>query len=410
VTLGLDLSFCVCVCVCASEMQVNGNGMSSADLDLDKMEDKEYEYKRLGWYIDTFESMYEAVVAQVTQVVGDDMAKSMPIAMTTSLLSTISSALPIETVISVVHSLLKQIDTIADTAIVSASNTAEYTYTTLAPTAVQGAVKEFMWAKGEFQKEFLRQTQKQQEDKDLQKSSSDTVANGNENGSEKSGNGIIPSMIPPPSVERIMTAGKRAFTAVAMKKFEYDKENKPPTDHTAALDDDLAKEEVAEKDDITIEKICVHGVWALDIDRSEPWDALLEVLGIEHRKISDKSQMRPSTQEFYHVDDEISHRIYSSSGRRRDGIEPTVFIIGAAPIKESSADGDVIQTRYYYSDGGIVQESINPEKDVTVITTRTLEDENTMVQMSVARRDGKTASVKRIFNKIEQTSNSQEDE
>ena len=48
-----------------------------------------------------------------------------------------------------------------------------------------------------------------------------------------------------------------------------------------------------------------------------------------------------------------------------------------------------------------ILQSINPEKDVVVITTRSLEDENTMVQMSVAKRDGKTASVKRIFSKVD---------
>ena len=47
-------------------------------------------------------------------------------------------------------------------------------------------------------------------------------------------------------------------------------------------------------------------------------------------------------------------------------------------------------------------QSINPEKEVTVITTRTLdpEDPTTMVQTSVAVKKDQTACVRRIFTKV----------
>ena len=105
--------------------------------------------------------------------------------------------------------------------------------------------------------------------------------------------------------------------------------------------------------------INIHGVWALDTKRSEPWDALLDILGIPHKKTFSTREMKPSTQEFTHEGDRISHCIYSSSGRPKDAA-PTIFVVGAEPTEERAAEGEAISTRYYYTEDGIVQEVRRP--------------------------------------------------
>ena len=185
---------------------------------------------------------------------------------------------------------------------------------------------------------------------------------------------------------RIISASREAFTAVVTSKDAY-------TTAVNATNAPVAFESVhTESESVTT--ISIHGMWRLDVSRSESWNALFDVLGIAKKS----TIIRPAMQEFIQEDGNICHRILSASGKPREST-PKLFTIGAHAIAERQGEGETIYTRYYFSDDGatLIQEARNPDKDVTVITSRTLEDENTMIQTSEAKKGNKHAAVKRVF-------------
>ena len=200
------------------------------------------------------------------------------------------------------------LDGAIDALIVSLTASAEVVYGSL-PQFLRTAVDQYFLAKQKFRQEF------QSALKELNVPTAQTTAGG-----------IVGSVAP--QIEKIMTASRVAFSAVL----------------------DSSAEEAGGG-----ERINIHGIWVLDTTRSEPWDALLEILGITHKKTVSSKDIKPSTQEFHHQGDMISHCIYSTSGKKKDS-EPTMFVVGADPMEEKAAEGEAISTRYYYTDDGIVQE------------------------------------------------------
>ena len=98
-------------------------------------------------------------------------------------------------------------------------------------------------------------------------------------------------------IEMFILASQVAFANVRMRK----------------VIKDIAVEETIVPDSSSSHRINVDGLWKLEPRESEPWDALLDILGIEHKKTTLTSNIKPSSQEFSQNGDRIIHKIFSEN-------------------------------------------------------------------------------------------------
>ena len=283
--------------------------------------------------------------------------------------------------------VMSLVDFWLDVVLAMAWAAAERVYASL-PRTVKLCVDEFLWARAEFEKQFekrLPRQKRQQQEHNQQRYQhrQETDAASGDDGSSSMGGGVVMDI---DNVLRIISASREAFTAVVSSKDAYT---------TTAV----ANAPVVGFEPTTSMSISIHGIWRLDVERSQTWNALFDVLGIAKKS----TVVRPAMQEFTQKDGTISHRILSASGKPREST-PKLFTIGARALAERQGNGEVIYTRYFFGDDGatLIQEACNPDKDVTVITSRTLEDNNTMIQTSEATKGNKHAAVTRVFVRVPQ--------
>lgn len=273
------------------------------------------------------------------------------------------------------------VDFCLDVASAMGSAATERVYASL-PRTVKLCVDEFLWARDEFEKQFEKRLPRQKRQQLAQQHQYQYQRKADAAGGDGSSS-TDAAVMDIDNVLQIISVSREAFTAVVTSKDAH-------TTATAAANTPVAFEP------IRAECVSIHGLWQLDVARSEPWDALFDVLGIAKRS----TVVRPAMQEFIQEDGNIGHRIFSASGKPREST-PKLFSIGNRAIaeKQKQGEGETIYTRYFFSHDGatLIQEACNPDKDVTVVTSRSLEDDNTMIQTSEARKGDKHATVTRVF-------------